>query len=363
MGWELKKRLLIEKPNIPPGEWVWFHCASVGEFITAEPLIRKVKERFGVFLTYFSPKAEGFLKSRADAWDVLFPLPFDLPHLVRRLEGIVKPRVLIVIEREMWPFLITATGVRKILLNARSKGDLLERLLASRYSLVVARTERDAEGFRRAGAKRVVVCGNLKLALEVSSEPVDVGLPEGSFLFVAGSTHPGEEVHLVEAFLELKRQVPIVMILAPRHPDRVDHIAELLESKGINWCFRTSPKNRWEVMVLNTLGELKGVYTKADVTFVGGTLVPVGGHNLLEPALLGKPVLFGPNTHKVRDMEEIVVREGYGFKVSGPEDIVSVTLRLLRDGFRPAGDLRRLSEEVRECYTRVVLSELEEVTD
>ena len=363
MDWELKKRLLIEKPDVPPGEWVWFHCASVGEFNTAESLIRRVRERFRVFLTYFSPRARDFLRARTDAWDLLFPLPLDLPPLVRKLEGILKPKALVVIEREMWPFLITATRVKKILLSARSKGDILERLLAGRYSLVVARTEKDAEGFKRAGARRVLVCGNLKLAQEIFCEPVDVELPAGTFLFVAGSTHPGEEEKLVEAFLRLKEKVPVAMVLAPRHTGRAKEVASLLGARGIRWCFRTSPKEGWEVMVLDTLGELKGLYMRADVTFVGGTLVPVGGHNLLEPALLGKPVLFGPNTQKVRDIEEIIVREGYGFRVSGPEDIVGVTLRLLKEGFRPSGDLRRLSEEVRECYTRVVLSELEETAD
>jgi 3-deoxy-D-manno-octulosonic-acid transferase len=356
MGWELRKRLLIEKPSLTPGRWVWVHCASVGELITAEPLIGELKRRFKVFLTYFSPRSRSFFLNRKDLWDAVFPLPLDLQPLVRKLEKEVRPKALLIVEREMWPSLIACTEAKKILVNARFKGDPLERALVRRYSLIVARTERDREGFRRFGARKVVACGNLKL-LQGSAPPKGIEVP--GRVLVAGSTHPGEEEVLLEAFLRLRRRLPLRMIIAPRHMERVREVLEKVRSKGVRWCLRTSPSEDWEVMVLDTLGELRGFYAAGEIAFVGGTLVPVGGHNLLEPALLGKPVLFGPYTQKVRDLREILLEEGYGYEVRGPRDIEEVVLRILGGGFRPRSDLRQRATEVGRCYLEAVLSELE----
>lgn len=359
MNWELRKRLLLEEPEVPEGDWVWFHCASVGELVTAEPLIRELRKRFRVFLTYFSPRARDFILKRENSYDLAFPLPLDLPFLVRRLEELVRPKALILIEREMWPSLIACTDVKKILLNARSKGGMLEKILTKYYTLIVVRTDRDADGFKRQGAKRVLTCGNLKLAQETHTQKVDANIPAGSRVFVAGSTHRGEEEVLLKAFLIAKSRVPLRLVIAPRHMDRVEEVVRLLKDSGVRWCLKTSPTEDWEVMVVDTIGELRGFYSIADVTFVGGTLVPVGGHNLLEPAFLGKPVLFGPHTHKVEDLKEILIKEGYGAEVRGPEDMAKAVVSIIEGDFKPKRDLKEIGGKVRRCYLEALLSELE----
>lgn len=359
MNWDLRRRLLLEKPLIPEGDWVWVHCASVGEFNTARPLIKHIRKRFKVFLTYFSPRAKTFLEGVSDLYDALFPLPLDLPFLVRKLEDLVRPRALILVEREIWVSLVRFTRAKKILISARSKGDLLERWVLKYFHLVVARTEEDARAFRSAGARKVVVCGNLKVAQEIEVKPVDLDIPDGCRVFIAGSTHPGEEEILVEAFLKVRNEVPLRLVIAPRHVSRTEEVASLLERKGLRWCRKSDPKEDWEVMVVDTLGELRSMYALADVTFVGGTLVPVGGHNLLEPALLGKPVIFGPYTHKVSDVADLILRGGYGFQAKDSRDIADLVLKLMKEGFSPGTDLREVSHEVRSCYLREVMSELE----
>ncbi len=357
MNLDLKKRLLLERPKISRGEWVWIHCASVGEVNTARPLIFELKRRFKVFLTYFSPRAREFVRN-FEPCDEVFPLPLDLPLLVRKLEDIVRPKAIILVERELWPSLIKFTRSKKILLSARSKGDLIERILVKDLHLIVARTEEDAERFKSMGARKVVVCGNLKLAQKPERERSDIPLPKGYRLIVAGSTHPGEEEVLINAFLRIKEEVPSKLLIAPRHISRSGEVEKIAKEKGLKTCRRTRIEEDWEVMVLDTLGELKYIYSACNVAFVGGTLVPVGGHNLMEPALFGKPVLFGPHTGKVEDVAEFLIKEGYGFRVRNKEELERECLRLLKDGFRPKRSLREVSEEVMSCYLEAVLSEL-----
>ncbi|WP_457600675.1 3-deoxy-D-manno-octulosonic acid transferase [Hydrogenivirga sp.] len=355
----LKKRLLIEKPEAESlSEPLWIHCASVGEFNTFKPVLKELKDRFGVVLTYFSPRAKEYLERQRDLYDLLYPLPLDLPPLIRLFERRISPRALVVVEREFWPSLITSTGVKKILVNAYAKGGFMERLLIPKFSLVITRTEEDRELFEREGAKRVVTCGNLKLVQESSVKPAELSIPKGYRLFVAGSTREGEEKAVLEAFLKVRREVPLKLVLAPRHVKRAGEVEELVRGYGLSVAKRSSLTESWDVLILDTLGELRSFYALADITFVGGTLAPVGGHNLLEPAYLGKPVVFGPHTHKVRDLEGLLLRSGFGFRVESPEEIAEVVLRVLREGFEPRIDLKGYAERVKDCYKTTLLTEL-----
>ena len=359
----LRKRLLIEKPDILDLENVlWLHCASVGEFNTVLPLIKELKKLYSIVLTYFSPRAKKYLEGRREHYDLLFPLPLDLPFLIRKFEDFIKPKALLVVEREMWPSLIKFTRAKKILLNAYSTGGLMERLLIKDFSLVIARTEEDRKRFLEEGAKKVIVCGNLKVVQEVGDMPAPE-LPKGYRIFVAGSTREGEEEVILRAFVELKEEFPLRLVLAPRHISRAEEVIGLAKAMGLIVSKRSEGGSEWEVLVVDTLGELKGFYSAADVAFVGGTIAKVGGHNLLEPAALGKPVLFGPYTWKVRDLEEILLEKGYGFKVGDQRDIVETVRKILSEGFEPREDLGKFSERVRECYLRSLRSELEQVHD
>ncbi|RLJ70615.1 3-deoxy-D-manno-octulosonic-acid transferase [Hydrogenivirga caldilitoris] len=355
----LKKRFLLEKPNVDNlSKPIWVHCASVGEFNTFKPILRELKSREQVVLTYFSPRAKGYLEKQSGLYDLLFPLPLDLPFLLRRFESLIQPKVLIIVEREFWPALIKATRVKKILVNAYARGNFLEKLLLPNFKLIIARTERDRELFEREGAGKVVSCGNLKFVQENDLQPINLKIPEGYKLWVAGSTREGEEEIILEAFLEVRKSLPLKLVIAPRHVSRVKEVEKVLRGKGLSYARRSSMGEEWDILLVDTLGELKAMYSLADVAFVGGTFYPAGGHNLLEPAFFGKPVVFGPSTYKVRDLEEFLLSSGYGFKVSSLKELVATVEKLLKEGFTPAGDLKSYSQQVKECYIRTISGEL-----
>lgn len=360
MKWELRKRLLLEPPDLKGiTDPLWVHCASVGEFNTLKPILQELKRRFPIVLTYFSSKASDYLKAQKGFYDILFPLPLDLPFLIRKFEKLVKPKALIVAEREMWISLISFTRCRKILVNAYARGGLLEKFLVPKFDLIIARTEKDREIFLREGAKGVITCGNLKLVREGEVEPPAIKIEEGFKVIVAGSTHKGEEKIVLRAFTELKEFFPIKLIIAPRHISRSAEVKREAEEFGLEVSLRSEDKDTWDVLIVDTLGELRGFYCLGEVAFVGGTFVPIGGHNLLEPAFCGKPVLFGPHTEKVKDLEEILSKAGYGFRVGSYEELKDTLLNLLKAGFSPKEDIKGLSEKVEECYLKNLLRELE----
>jgi len=360
MDFDLKKRILLEKPpEIRGSRSLWIHCSSVGEFNTVRPLLPLLRERFFTVLTYFSPRAKGYLEGKKELYDMIFPLPLDLPWIVRSFEEAIKPEGLIILEREFWPSLILFTRSKKILINAYARGGFLERFLTRRYRLILTRTERDKEAFKKAGALRVENCGNLKLAGFPRERPLPPLSNLGTKLMVAGSTHRGEEEMILKSLKDLIKGGQLLLAIAPRHISRSDEVFQLSSSLG----FRTSRWSRreesWEVLIIDTLGDLLSFYSVCDIAFVGGTLVPVGGHNLLEPAFFDKPVLFGPHTRKVADLEEILMDLGIGFKVRDEKEIPKKVELVLGD-FRPKGNgLAEEGKRVRDCYLKEILSELE----
>jgi 3-deoxy-D-manno-octulosonic-acid transferase len=359
MDFDLKKRLL---PRISISETnkkrIWVHCASVGEFNTARPVLRRLKENYHIFLTYFSPRAKTYLERQREHYDLLHPLPLDIPPLIKKVERAVKPEVIIIVEKELWPSFVLSTETPKILINARFGGSLIEKLLIPKIDLIIARTEKDAEAFRQIGAGEVRVCGNMKLIQE-AKKAKGVDLENRGKVVVAGSTHEGEERMILESLFELIKKGNIRLVLAPRHISRAKEVLSLVEEMGLKGSLRTERREDWEVLVLDTLGELRDFYAGGSVAIVGGTFVEVGGHNLLEPAFLGKPVIFGPHTFKVKDLEEIVIKEGLGFRAENVQTIRKLIGELIkRDGFSNKGLLRR-SEEVMGCYMENILSYLE----
>jgi len=326
---------------------LWVHTASVGEFNTLKPLLGELKKDFYIVLTYFSFRAKAYLVSQKAYYDELYRLPIDTPFHVRSFERKVKPKAILIMERELWPFLLTFTRAPKVWINAYAKGGLLERLLSKSFDLIMARTQEDAERFKSYGSAKVVVCGNLKLSLQ-EPPPLELKVPE-SLLIVAGSTHPGEEELLLYAYRELRKEFKdLRLIVAPRHISRSQEVLRLFgEFKSI---LRTSQKEDWEVMVLDTLGELFSVYRYASVAFVGGTFVKVGGHNLLEPAYFSKPVLYGPYTQKVKDLKDFVESVGLGFEVGSSKELTDRLRELLKNPPKATIDIKGYASKVRACY-------------
>ena len=360
MEFDLRKRLLIEKPSLSrTRDLLWIHCSSVGEFNTVKPLLKPLRERFSILLTYFSPRSKEYLEKKRDNFDILFPLPLDLPWIVRRFEEVVKPSALIIMERELWPSLLHFTRVKKILINAYARGSFLERLMVKKYSLIIARKKEDRDRFLKEGSRKVEVCGNLKLAGFPDNQPQAPIEKGGTKIFVAGSTHRGEEEVLIRALKGLIKEGDVKLVIAPRHISRAEEVMETAERHGLRTSRWSKKEPEWEVLVVDTLGDLLSFYSICDVAFVGGTLVPVGGHNLLEPAFFDRPVLFGPHTEKVTDLEEILTEMGIGFRVRDEREILERAKEIL-GGFTPRKKgLREIGRSVRECYLDKILSELE----
>jgi 3-deoxy-D-manno-octulosonic-acid transferase len=261
-------------------------------------------------------------------------------------------------------FALARRGVPAFLVNAR-----LTKRSARRYAWARrlfqpalagvfgfgAQTAADAERLAAIGADpgRIVITGNLKF--DQGTEDADMpsaarraglGLGPEERLWVAGSTHPGEETHLVRAYLRLRQRDPrLVLLLAPRHLDRLDKVEAMVREEGAEPVRRTAPIGGRRsasagpvsgatprVILLDTLGELASLYAEAEVAFVGGTLAPVGGHNLLEPAARGKPVVFGPHTHKCEEIARTLLAAGAGVRVDSTEALVDHVGRLLADG-------------------------------
>jgi 3-deoxy-D-manno-octulosonic-acid transferase len=312
-------------PIEPP---VWVHGASVGEIRAALPLLDALAAR-GHAVVASTMTATGRAVARA-ARPVLATglAPLDHPWAVARALARVRPKALVFIETELWPSWVRAAGERGIpalVVSAR----LSERSFArwrrlggalrptlGRYRAIAARSEADAARFVALGAprERVSVCGDLKLDAEPAGPPAaDLAALIGDVpLVVAGSTHEGEEAAALAALAAAEQAgLPAALVLAPRHPERFARAAEIAAQAGRRVRRRSAPGPgalaAGEVLLLDTLGELASLYGRARVAFVGGTLAPVGGHNLLEPARAGCPVLFGPHVENTRESAALLL--------------------------------------------------------
>ncbi len=298
---------------------IWIHAVSVGEVEAARPLLTALAAH-PVWLT--TTTATGQLRARTQPHTVgCGYFPYDLPGAVRRTLDRVQPRLIVLMETELWPNLLRACAARRIpviLANAR-----LSARSAARYAripratqgmlrglhLIAAQTPQDAARFIALGtpATHVHVIGNLKYDLTPSPVSIDAGKALRAAwgiqrpVWIAASTHEGEEHVVLAAHAEILRSAPrCLLILVPRHPERFARVASLVDAHGLACARRSLNQKITETTPLylaDTLGELPLLYAAADVAFLGGSLVPVGGHNMLEAAAQGLPVLTGPHTH------------------------------------------------------------------
>jgi 3-deoxy-D-manno-octulosonic-acid transferase len=328
----LSQRLGIVPPQAAPG-CLWVHAVSVGEVQAAAGLISALRDRFPdleVVITTVTPT--GAQRARALLGDKVRHcyLPYDLPGSVRRFLDRIRPQVAIILETEIWPTLYDALGRRRIPLvmaSARVSTRSVDRYrrMASLFKetlshgiLIGAQTAADAERFRAIGAAadRVRVTGNVKFDMEIPASTIAAGREfrtrcgVGRPVWIAGSTHEGEEEAALAAHALVRARHPeALLILVPRHPQRFEVVRNLLRRRGSGFAQRSSgeaPTEAQETFLVDTLGELQMFYAAADVAFVGGSLVPIGGHNLLEPAVLGLPMLSGPHTHNAQDIADLL---------------------------------------------------------
>ena len=332
----LHQRLGFVAEQDRPG-CLWVHAVSVGEVQAAAGLIRELRRRvpgLDVVLTTVTPTGAQRVKALFGNEVRHCYLPYDLPGSVRRFLDRIRPRVAIIVETEIWPTLYHELGRRRIPLvmaSARVSTRSVDRYrrMASLFRetlshgiLIGAQSAADAERFRAIGAPtdRVRVTGNVKFDLELPQSEVDAGRDfrrrsaPARPVWIAGSTHEGEEEAVLAAQAIVRARHPAaLLILVPRHPQRFEAVRSLLRKRGHAYAQRSSgelPGDAQDVFLVDTLGELQMFYAAADVAFVGGSLVPIGGHNLLEPAALGMPILSGPHTHNAQDIAELLAQAG-----------------------------------------------------
>jgi 3-deoxy-D-manno-octulosonic-acid transferase len=285
--------------------------------------------------------------------------PFDYPIPVWLALRNMNPRSFLHTETEIWPYFLLMLGRRGIptaIVNGRLSAASCERYGYFRFFLkrvlgsvrIFAMQSRiDCYRIIRIGAdpRRVYLTGNMKFDVPEPEEEEEsrralrkeMGFAEDSLVFVAGSTHEGEEKILLDVYTELKKEVPqLRMLLAPRHPDRCGDLERMCGEEGVTTERRThrnggADLDGMDVLLLDTMGELARAYATADIVFVGGSLAPIGGHNPLEPVLHKKPVLFGPYTDKIADTVQELLKVGGGIRVGGREELLEETRRLLED--------------------------------
>lgn len=338
------------------GGGLWVHAVSVGEVQVAALLVHALRERapaLEVTLTCATPTGRTLARTLLPHIEVSYA-PYDLPGSVRRYLARLRPRLLVLIESELWPNLLhqlKRAGTPTLIASARISARSAERyrrlpgLLRAALQggvWVAAQSEADAQRFIALGVPRgrVSVVGNLKFDRVPSADTAARGAAlrsqyaQARAVWVAGSVHPGVELQSVlSAQRRVRERLDALLVLAPRHPPRFEEMAELISSQGWRLLRRSSGAHdaQAEVLLLDTLGELQDFYAAADVAFVGGSLVPVGGHNVLEPAALGVPVLSGPQLSNSPEVARVLTAQGALTVVEDADALASAVQGLLAD--------------------------------
>ena len=320
-------------PRTKRGVAVWVHAVSVGESLAALPLIRLLVAENppgSVLVTTTTPTGSARVREALGDSVLHTYAPYDLPDVLLRFLGRMRPRKVVIMETELWPNLFAALARRNIPLviaNARlsprsfkgySRVRGFSRSTLAHCTHIAAQSAEDARRFRELGAEplRVSVMGNIKFDLQVPEAQLQLGRALRNLLgvqrpvWIAASTHEGEESAALQAHAEVRKVMhKALLILVPRHPQRFDEVAALVGKSGHAFVRRSQgePREDTEVLLGDSMGEMFMYYAAADVAFVGGSLVPVGGHNVLEPAALGLPVLFGPHMHNFVAARELLL--------------------------------------------------------
>jgi 3-deoxy-D-manno-octulosonic-acid transferase len=358
--------------NLDGEESIWIHAVSVGEVLTARAILPQLRERYPrlrLFLSTTTMTGQQIARNSLQYVDGVFYFPFDLGFIVNRTLGLVKPRLFIMMETEIWPNLLRAckrTGVRTVLVNGRISSRSYPRYRLARpfFRRVLTNVDRfcmqSDESARRiiemgAAPERVVVTGSLKFdSLEVpgatSSTTADRGrnrvlryfrISPDRPVLIAASTLKGEEDPVFEAFQRIRSRLPeALLIIAPRKPERFDEVEQIARRGGWNVARRSElpvdADPRHDVVVLDTIGELAQLYQVATAVFVGGSLVDQGGHNILEPAVFGKAIVFGPYMQNFAEIARTFVENDAAIQIRSARELEQALLGLLTDPVRRA---------------------------
>jgi len=320
-------------PLLPKQPVVWLHCVSVGETQAARPLVERLRKELPQHVLVVSTVTLTGQKLARDLFRTqaarVFYFPFDWRWSVSRALNALHPAVVLVMETELWPNFLRECKAREIpvaLVNGRISRKSFGRYVKVRFflrrvlaclTIAVMQSERDADRIRELGMdeERVFTVGNLKFESgSYRDKNTDVkerfGLHGDVPLVLAASTHAPEEKIVLESFVKLRASRPVRLMIAPRHPERFNEVAELIQASGLSWARRTNAPSESDasaaVVLLDTIGELPAMYPRASVVFVGGSIVDRGGHNVLEPAAHGVAVITGAHTHNFHAIVDLL---------------------------------------------------------
>ena len=366
----LRERFGLKLPAADPGKTsIWFHAVSVGEVLSLRRLVSEIKARHPSWRVYFSTLTDtGYriARQKVPEADAIFLVPLDFGCVVRRFFKALGPRLFLLAESEFWPHLVREAGktCRAVLLiNGRisqrsfhkyHRLRFFSRRLLSPLDRFLVQTETDRKRLELIGiaAEKVEVAGNLKADFRLPEvSPAEIGELKGKIallpakkLIVAGSTHKGEEEMILRAFSSAaKSHQGLAMVIAPRHPERASEVERLGRLLSLRTLRRTraEPGQDWDVLILDTIGELARFYALADLAFIGGSLVPHGGQNLLEPAYYGKPLVFGPHMDNFAVLAEEFSRADAARVVHSQVELEKVFLMEDQDALHKMGENAR----------------------
>lgn len=351
----IKERFFLGKHALKPID-VWIHAVSLGEVITAIPLVEAMlAKNWSVLVTTMTPTGSQRLETYFGNKIFHQYLPYDLPGVLKRFFKQIKPRVGVIMETELWPNLIyqaRRAQIPLLLANARISNDSLQgyksikfliKPILNQFSGILAQGEEDAQRYIALGAKKekVSVLGNMKFDLQTNKieskcfSNLKNQWGAGRVIVVAASTHNDEELQIISELNRLQQAIPgVILLIAPRHPERFQEVYQLCMQLGFKTGLRSdldslSPEK--EIVVFDSLGELLGLYQMSDYAFVGGSLVPVGGHNVLEPIAMNIPVLSGNHIHNFKAIcNDLQAAQGI-LLVQQAKDVIDGIIKLHSD--------------------------------
>jgi 3-deoxy-D-manno-octulosonic-acid transferase len=339
---------------VPSEPLIWVHAVSVGETRAAEPLIRSLWQKYPghrVLLTHMTPTGRETAEELFGGRVLSCYLPYDFPRAAARFLGRFRPEMGVMMETEIWPNLVHECNVRKIplyLVNARlsEKSFLQYRRIARlaqstlrEFGGIAAQSHDDAQRLVALGASSVVITGNLKFDVIAPAGQTELGATWRSLygparaVLLAASTRDGEEEILLDQLDRI--DVPsLLMVIVPRHPQRFDSVAATLERRGIRYQRRSANDaiaTSTRVVLGDSMGEMFAYYAACDIAFIGGSLRPFGGQNLIEACVAGKPVLIGPHTYNFAEATELAIAAGVAIRVQDERECARTAHRLLND--------------------------------
>ncbi len=350
--WRYLKQRLGFGYSVPAHTGLWLHAASVGEVLAAEPLVKALHQKFpemSIVVSTVTPTGAQMVQQRLGEQACHVYLPIDWSSAVRRFVDSIQMRCALIMETELWPNLYQAcarTAIPLIIVNARISAKTLNthgwirqlyRSTLQHVTAILARSPADADGFIELGAAptTVSIIGNIKFSAAkpvTDIKPITLGRP----FVLAASTHDDEELQLASMWLAIAKSDEL-LVIAPRHPNRSGNIIKQLKSLSVNFAVRSRDEPvqaDTRIYLADTLGELTGFMASAELVVMGGSFVPVGGHNILEPAMLGKAILFGPQMHNFKDETAGLLEQRAVVQVNDYEQLAEQITNLLQDHAR-----------------------------